>query len=430
MTVKNVEKLEKSRVALEIEVGAEEFEAAVQKAYLKVRSKVSVPGFRPGKAPRKMIEKLYGADVFYADAVDEAFPEAYEQAVESEKLDTIGYPEVEMVGDVTKDGFTFKATVAVYPEVKLGEYKGVSVPKEEVKVTADDVKERLNEMAERNARLVSVERKAKKGDTAVIDFEGFLDGTPFEGGKGENYELELGSGSFVPGFEDQVIGMKAGEEKDVDITFPEDYQKDLAGKAVVFKVKCNEVKVKELPAIDDEFAKDVSEFDTLKELKDDIKKQIESDREQAVKVAYENALIEKVADSIECEIPEALIEAQCKRFLEEFKSRIMAQGIPYDQYAKMTGMDEKKPRARHQAGQDGSRHRGDHRAGEAGGHRRRDRGGVQEALRLLRHGRRDGQEVPRRERGPHAGPQQQGCRRRGRQRQAHQGRREEGGGSG
>ena len=342
MTVKNVEKLEKSRVALEIEVGAEEFEAAVQKAYLKVRSKVSVPGFRPGKAPRKMIEKLYGADVFYADAVDEAFPEAYEQAVESEKLDTIGYPEVEMVGDVTKDGFTFKATVAVYPEVKLGEYKGVSVPKEEVKVTADDVKERLNEMAERNARLVSVERKAKKGDTAVIDFEGFLDGTPFEGGKGENYELELGSGSFVPGFEDQVIGMKAGEEKDVDITFPEDYQKDLAGKAVVFKVKCNEVKVKELPAIDDEFAKDVSEFDTLKELKDDIKKQIESDREQAVKVAYENALIEKVADSIECEIPEALIEAQCKRFLEEFKSRIMAQGIPYDQYAKMTGMDEKK----------------------------------------------------------------------------------------
>ena len=342
MTVKNVEKLDKSRVALEVEVGAEEFEAAVAKAYLKVRNKISVPGFRRGKAPRKMIEKLYGADVFYSDAVDEAFPGAYEKAVESEKLDTIGYPEVELVGDVTKDGFSFKATVAVYPDVKLGKYKGVSVPKEEVKVTADDVKERLNEMAERNARLVSVERKAKKGDTAVIDFEGFLDGTPFEGGKGENYELELGSGSFVPGFEDQVIGMKAGEEKDVDITFPEDYQKDLAGKAVVFKVKCNEVKVKELPAIDDEFAKDVSEFDTLKELKDDIKKQIESDREQAVKVAYENALIEKVAESIECEIPEALIEAQCKRFLEEFKSRIMAQGIPYDQYAKMTGMDEKK----------------------------------------------------------------------------------------
>ena len=342
MTVKNVEKLEKSRVALEIEVGAEEFEAAVAKAYAKMRNKISVPGFRPGKAPRKMVEKLYGPEVFYSDAVDEAFPEAYEKAVESEKLDTIGYPEVEMVGDVTKDGFTFKATVAVYPDVKLGEYKGVSAPKEEVKVTADDVKERLNEMAERNARLVSVERKAKKGDTAVIDFEGFDNGVAFAGGKGENYELELGSGSFVPGFEDQVIGMKAGEEKDIDITFPEDYQKDLAGKAVVFHVKVNEVKFKELPELDDDFAKDVSEFDTLKELKDDIKKQIEADRQKAVDVAYENALIEKVANTIECEIPEILIEQQCRRFLEEFKSRVMAQGIPYDQYAKMTGMDEKK----------------------------------------------------------------------------------------
>ncbi len=342
MTVKNVEKLEKSRVALEVAVDAEEFEAAVAKAYIKVRNKISVPGFRRGKAPRKMIEKLYGADVFYADAADEAFPEAYAKAIESEKLDTIGYPEVELVGDVTKDGFTFKATVAVYPEVKLGQYKGVSAPKEEVKVTADDVKERLNEMAERNARLVSVDRKAKKGDTAVIDFEGFLDGKPFSGGKGENHELVLGSGSFVPGFEDQVIGMKAGEEKDIDITFPEDYHKDLAGKAVVFHVKCNEVKFKELPELDDEFAKDVSEFDSIQELKSDIKKKIEEERQKAVDVAYENALIEKVAGTIEAELPEILIEQQCKRFLEEFKSRIMAQGIPYDQYVKMTGMDEKK----------------------------------------------------------------------------------------
>ena len=342
MTVKNVEKLEKSRVALEIEVGAEEFEAAVAKAYAKQRSKISVPGFRPGKAPRKMIEKMYGPEVFYNDAIDAAFPEAYEKAVESEKLDTIGYPEVELVGDVTKDGFTFKATVAVYPDVKLGKYKGISAPKEEVKVSADDVKQRLNEMAERNARLVSVDRKAKKGDTAVIDFEGFDNGVPFAGGKGEGHELELGSGSFVPGFEDQVIGMKAGEEKDIDITFPEDYQKDLAGKKVVFHVKVNEVKFKELPKLDDDFAKDVSEFDTLDELKADIKKQIEADRQKAVDVAFENALIEKVADTIDCEIPEVLIEQQCRRFLEEFKSRIMAQGIPYDQYVKMTGMDEKK----------------------------------------------------------------------------------------
>ncbi|MBO4914623.1 MAG: trigger factor [Oscillospiraceae bacterium] len=342
MTVNKVEKLEKSRVAIEVRIDAEEFEAAINKAYLKMRNKINIPGFRRGKAPRKMIESRFGADIFYADAADEALPDAYAKAVESEKLDTIGLPDVELVGDISKDGFTFKATVAVYPDVKLGEYKGISAPKEEVKVTADDIKERLDEMAERNSRLVSVNRKAKKGDTAVIDYEGFLDGKPFDGGKDENHELELGSGSFVPGFEDQVIGMKAGEEKDIDITFPENYHKDLAGKAVVFKVKCNEVKHKELPELDDEFAKDVSEFDTLKELKDDIKKQIEADREKAVKVAYENALIEKVADTIDCEIPEILIEEQCKRFLEEFKSRIMSQGIPYDQYKKMTGMDEKK----------------------------------------------------------------------------------------
>ena len=342
MTVKNVEKLEKSRVALEIAVGAEEFEAAVAKAYAKARSKISVPGFRPGKAPRKMIEKLYGPEVFYSDAVDAAFPEAYEQAVVSENLNTIGYPEVEMVGDVTKDGFTFKATVAVYPEVKLGEYKGVSAPKDEVVVTDDDVTERLNDMAERNARLVSVEREAKLGDTAVIDFEGFLDGVPFEGGKGENHELELGSGSFVPGFEDQVIGMKAGEEKDIDITFPEDYTKELAGKAVVFHVKCNEVKFKELPELDDEFAKDVSEFDTIDELRADIRKQIEGDRQKSVDIAFENALIEKVAEGIEADIPEILIEEQCKRFLDEFKNRLMAQGIPFEQYAKMTQFDEAK----------------------------------------------------------------------------------------
>ena len=268
MNVKSVEKLEKSQVAVTVEVTAEEFEAAVQKAYLKMRNKISVPGFRPGKAPRKMIEKLYGEGVFYSDAVDAALPDAYTQAIGSSGLDVVGYPEIEIVDDqIGKDGFTFKATVAVYPEVELGQYKGVSAVKEEVKVTADDVKERLNQMAEREARLVSVDRKVKKGDTAVIDFEGFDNGVAFEGGKGENHELEIGSGSFVPGFEDQIIGMKAGEEKDIDITFPENYTKDLAGKQVVFHVKVNEVKEKQTPALDDEFAKDVSEFETLKELK-------------------------------------------------------------------------------------------------------------------------------------------------------------------
>ena len=343
MNVKSVEKLEKSQVAVTVEVTAEEFEAAVQKTYLKMRNKISVPGFRPGKAPRKMIEKLYGEGVFYSDAVDTALPEAYTQAIGSSGLDVVGYPEVEIVDDqIGKDGFTFKATVAVYPEVKLGKYKGVSAPKEEVKVTADDVKERLEQMAERESRLVSVDRKVKKGDTAVIDFEGFDNGVAFEGGKGENHELEIGSGSFVPGFEDQLIGMKAGEEKDIDITFPENYAPDLAGKQVVFHVKVNEVKEKQVPALDDEFAKDVSEFETLKELKDDIKAKIAAEREQSVKIAFENALLEKVAGDIEADIPDAMIDEQCRRFLEEFKQRLQAQGIPYDQYCRMTNMDEAK----------------------------------------------------------------------------------------
>lgn len=343
MTVKNVEKLEKSRVAVTVEVGAEEFEAAVAKAYAKARNKLSIPGFRPGKAPRKMIEKLYGAGVFYSDAVDIALPEAYTQAISQSALDVVGYPEIEIVDDkIDENGFTFKATVAVYPEVKLGEYKGLTAEKEEVKVSADDVKERLNEMAERNARLVSVDRKAKKGDIAVIDFEGFDNGEAFEGGKGENYELELGSGSFVPGFEDQVIGMKAGDEKDLDITFPEDYHKDLAGKKVVFHVKAKEIKSKELPKLDDDFAKDVSEYDTLKELKDSIKREITEQREQAAKYALENTLMEKVAEGIECDVPDALVDEQCARFLEEFKQRLQSQGIPYDQYCKMTNMNEQK----------------------------------------------------------------------------------------
>ena len=343
MNVKSVEKLEKSQVAVTVEVTAEEFEAAVQKAYLKMRNKISVPGFRPGKEPRKMIEKLYGEGVFYSDAVDAALPDAYTQAIGSSGLDVVGYPEVEIVDDqIGKDGFTFKATVAVYPEVELGQYKDVSAVKEEVKVTADDVKERLNQMAEREAHLVSVDRKVKKGDTAVIDFEGFDNGVAFEGGKGENHELEIGSGSFVPGFEDQIIGMKAGEEKDIDITFPENYTKDLAGKQVVFHVKVNEVKEKQTPALDDEFAKDVSEFETLKELKDDTKAKITAEREQSAKIAFENALLEKVAGDIKADIPEVMIEEQCRRFLDEFKQRLQAQGIPYDQYCKMTGMDEAK----------------------------------------------------------------------------------------
>ena len=341
MSVKSCEKLDKSKVALTIEADAAAFEAAINKAYLKQRGKISVPGFRPGKAPRKMIESMYGAEVFYEEAVNILLPDAYEDAVKEQELKVVGYPEVELES-CGKDGVVFKCTVAVYPEVTLGQYKGLEAPKAEVNVTDEDVENRLNEMADRNSRLVSVEREIQKGDTADIDFEGFDNGVPFDGGKGENFDLEIGSGSFVPGFEDQVIGMKAGEEKDLDITFPEDYHKDLAGKKVVFHVKAKEIKCKELPKLDDDFAKDVSEYDTLKELKDSIKREITEQREQSAKYAVENELMEKVAANIECDIPDALIDEQCPRFLEEFKQRLQSQGIPYDQYCKMTNMDEAK----------------------------------------------------------------------------------------
>ena len=242
--------------------------------------------------------------------------------------------------EVGKEGFSFKATVAVYPEVTLGQYKGLEAPKAEVKVMAADVNARLKEMAERNSRMVSVDRAVKKGDTANIDFEGFLEGKPFDGGKGENYDLAIGSGSFVPGFEDQIIGMKAEEEKDIDITFPEDYHADLAGKAVVFHVKVNAVKVKELPAIDDEFAKDVSEFDTLAELKKDVKAKMIAEREKAASRAFEDILMEKVAEGITCDIPDAMVTEQAKRFADNFKMQLQSQGLSFEQYAKMTNSDE------------------------------------------------------------------------------------------
>ena len=339
MTVKSCEKLEKSRVALTIEVGAEEFEAAVNKAYLKMRGKMNIPGFRPGKAPRKMIESMYGAEVFYEEAVNAILPDAYESAVDEQKLEVVGYPQVE-IENVGKEGATFKCTVAVYPEVELGQYKGLEAVKAEVKVMAADVNARLKEMADRNSRLVAVERAVKKGDTANIDFEGFDQGVAFEGGKGEAFDLEIGSGSFVPGFEDQLIGMKAGEEKDIDITFPKDYTPELAGKPVVFHVKVNEVKVKEVPALDDEFAKDVSEFDTLKDLKADIKKKLTAERTEAAQRAFEDVLMAKVAEGVEADVPHEMVDLQAEQMTEGFKQQLAAQGIPFDQYLKMTNTTE------------------------------------------------------------------------------------------
>ena len=342
MSVKSCEKLEKSMVALTVEVSAEEFEAAVEKAYRKQRGSIRVPGFRPGKAPRKIIENMYGSGVFYEEAVNEALPDAYSSAVKEQELEVVGYPEVELLS-VGKEGFSFKATVAVYPEVTLGQYKGVEAPKAEVSVTDEDVEGRVKEMADRNSRMVSVEDRAvATGDVANIDFEGFLNGVPFDGGKGDSFDLEIGSGQFVPGFEDQVAGMSISEEKDIDITFPEDYHADLAGKTVVFHVKVNAIKVKELPALDDEFAKDVSEFDTLDELKKDVREKMLAEREEAAKRAFEDAAMSKVAAGIQADIPDAMIEEQAKRFVDNFRMQLQSQGVPYEEYMKMTGMEEEK----------------------------------------------------------------------------------------
>lgn len=342
MSVKSCEKLEKSTVALTVEVSAADFEAAVEKAYRKQRGSIRMPGFRPGKAPRKMIENMYGAGIFYEEAVNIALPDAYSDAVKEAGLQIVGYPEVELL-DVGKEGFSFKATVAVYPEVTLGQYKGIEVPRAEVAVTAEDVENRLKSMADSNSRMISVDDRAvRQGDVANIDFEGFLDGTPFDGGKSDNFDLQIGSGQFVPGFEEQVVGMSISEEKDINITFPEDYHADLAGKEVVFHVKVNGIKAKEVPEMDDEFAKDVSEFDTIDELKKDVEQKLTEEREQAAQRAFEDAVITKIASEMQADIPDAMIEGQAQRFVENFKMQVQSQGIPVDQYMKMTNMSEEK----------------------------------------------------------------------------------------
>ncbi len=337
MNVKSNEKKENSTIELVIEVSAAEFDAAINKVYNKQKKNIAIPGFRKGKAPRKIIEAMYGAEVFYEDAVEEAYPSAYTEALEKEGIDPVAYPKLEIV-EVGKDGLTFKAVVTVKPEVKVTKYKGLTAPKEEVKVTEKDIDGELKPFIDRATRLVSVERKAKKGDTAVIDFEGFKDGVAFEGGKAEKYSLELGSGSFVPGFEEQVIGMKAGEEKDVNLTFPEDYAADLAGAAVVFKVKVHEVKEHQAPELDDEFAKDVSEFETLADLRKDLGEKLQERREAQVKRDYENALTEQLIANMEAEIPDAMIQYQADKMLEDYAMRIQGQGIKFEDYLGMMGM--------------------------------------------------------------------------------------------
>ncbi len=339
-----VEKLEKNMAKLTIEASAEEFESALEKAYLKNRSKINVQGFRKGKAPRAIIEKMYGAGIFYEDAANEIIPDAYEKAANESGLEIVSRPEIDIVQVEKGKPFIFTAEVALKPEVTLGAYKGIEVEKKEAEVTEDEIMARINRELEQNSRMITVEdRGIQSGDIAVIDFEGFVDGNAFEGGKGEDYSLTIGSHTFIDTFEDQLIGKQTGEETEVNVTFPEEYQaKELAGKPALFKVKIKEIKLKELPVLDDEFAQDVSEFDTLDEYKESIKATIKETKEKELKTAKENEVVDKIIEKATMEIPEAMITAQANQIAEDFAQRMKYQGLSIEQYFQYTGMDAKK----------------------------------------------------------------------------------------
>ena len=334
-----VENLEKNMAKLTIEVAAEKVEDAIQAAYMKEKGKISVPGFRKGKVPRKMIEKMYGAGVFYEDAANTLIQENYAQAVEESGVDVVSRPTIEVVQIEAGKPFIFTAEVAVRPEVKLGKYKGVQVTKIDTTVSDEEVAAELEKERQKNSRTVTVtDRPIAEGDTAVIDFEGFVDGVAFEGGKGENHPLEIGSHSFIDTFEDQLVGHNAGDEVEVNVTFPEKYQAaDLAGKPAVFKVKINEIKTKELPELNDEFASEVSEFDTLAEYKEDLRKHLEVEKENEAKRTKEDEAIKKIIDKSTMEIPEAMIETQCENMINEFAQRIAQSGLSMEQYMQFTG---------------------------------------------------------------------------------------------
>ena len=338
MNVKSVEK-KNNQVTIVVEIDKDLMEQGANKAYLKARKNILVPGFRKGKAPRKMIESLYGATVFYDDGLEEIFPQVYDFAVSGQDFKAIGRPSLTdfQIGEDKSVTITF--TSDVYPDVTLGQYKGLEVEKAEVSVSDEQVQAELDRMAQNVASTETVERAAQMGDTATIDFEGFDNGVPFEGGKGDNFELKLGSGSFVPGFEEQVVGMNVGEEKDIDITFPEDYHKELAGKAVVFHVKLNKLTETIVPALDDEFAKDVSEFDTLDALKADIYAKAMEKAEKQSASTFENACVEKAAENTTVEMPNALIEAELNNQMERFGYQLQMSGYSMEQYAKMMGGD-------------------------------------------------------------------------------------------
>ena len=339
-----VENLEKNMAKLTIEVAAEEVEKAIQEAYLKEKNKISLPGFRKGKVPRKMIEKMYGAGVFYEDAANTLIQGNYPAAADESGIDIVSRPTIDIVQIESGKPFIFTAEVAVRPEVKLGKYLGVQVTKVDTSVSEDEVAEALEKERNNNARTVTVtDRPAANGDTVVIDFEGFVDGVAFEGGKGENHSLELGSHSFIDTFEDQLVGKNAEDEVEVNVTFPEQYQAaELAGKPAMFKVKIHEIKTKELPQLDDEFAQDVSEFDTLAEYKEDVKKRLTEQKENEANRTKEDEAIQKIIDKSEMELPEAMIETQCENMVNEFAQRIAQSGLSMEQYMQFSGLTIEK----------------------------------------------------------------------------------------
>lgn len=335
-----VENLENSMAKITITVSAEAFEEAMVKSYNKNKNSISIQGFRKGKAPRKMVEKLYGPEVFYEDAANFAIPDAYEEAAKGCGLEIVSRPDFDLVDIGKGKEFIFTATVAVKPEVTLGEYKGIEVEKKVVKVMAADVNAEIERVREQNSRMITVEdRGIKKDDTAVIDFEGFVDGEPFQGGKGEDYSLVIGSHSFIDTFEDQLIGKKTGEDVEVNVTFPEEYHEaSLKGKPALFKVTIKEIKMKELPKLDDEFASEVSEFETLKEYKASVKKNLTERRKEEAKREKENAVVEKVVENITVELPEPMVDQQTQQMIQEFAGRLSQQGLSFEQYMQMTGM--------------------------------------------------------------------------------------------
>ena len=338
MNVKSTEQ-EKNTAKIVVEIEKQEFEAALNKAYNKCKRDIAVPGFRKGKAPRKVVEGMYGAKVFYEDAVNEIFPEIYTKAVTEQQLKAVGGPSVSAM-DETEDGaIVLTIETALYPEVTLGDYKGIEVPKAAVAVTDEDVEAEVDRMAERNSRIETVERPAQEGDTVVLDFEGFDNGVAFEGGKGENYSLKLGSHQFVPGFEEALVGLSAGDEKDVDVTFPENYTPELAGKPVVFKCKIHEVKETTLPEKDDEFAKDVSEFDTMDALRADIREKKLKERQETADRQFENAAVELAAQNMTCDIPACMIDEQVDKHMDQFAYQLQMSGMTMEDYANMMGGD-------------------------------------------------------------------------------------------